>query len=111
MSHLGGLRRLKLSYGNMPDLASLLALGADEPVEPSRATPCRTFVPALEQLNLFRITFREKDTLSGNATSRKALPHALSTRRALRPQLVISKFEGDEYESESLWDDYREQHW
>ena len=89
VGHLHGLRFMGLSEGYMPDLASLLTLVADEPVR-SRSGGSRNptarhiFVPTLEELDLYGITFAAED-----GVSEESLLNALATRE-VRPRLIMA---------------------
>ena len=89
LDHLPGLRYMKLSNSRiMPDLVSLLALPADEPlVTPERhgtsdhdRTRNHKFVPALEALELCRIGFRQS-TVDEDCDPQQSLLDTLSTRK------------------------------
>ena len=65
LGHLDGLWYMKLSYGCMPDLASLLTLPADSVGEDATSdhdlTPSHIFAPRLEELELYCITFSPRN--------------------------------------------------
>jgi len=95
----------------MPNLAPLLTLGADEPVETPRGhiisgdhnpTPGHAFVPALEELELYDITLASEDDLSEDLGSENSLLDALATRTAVRPRLTMTACHvgDDAYESD-----------
>ena len=93
LGHLPHLRYIKLSYGNMPDLASVLAVtgltaqesmevqGGHAPSDPDRA---RISVPMLKELELYRITFSpgSDSDMPDVCITRWCLFDALSTRNA-----------------------------
>ena len=89
---LDGLRYMKLSDACMPDL-SILSSTAAENLNGQRsrdhgATPGHIFVPALEELELYRIMF-----IPECGMSEQALVDALSTRKGLRDRLITIECE------------------
>lgn len=91
LGHFDGLRYMKLSDGDMPDLVSLLALPADGPGDATNdhdLTLGHAFVPALEELKLDCITFSSEDDFSDGAVSKQSLLDALTTRKALRLNVI-----------------------
>ena len=79
LGHLHGLRYIKLSNSNMPDL-SLLTLYADRPVEALH----HMLIPGLEELELYCITFSPEDNWSDEIISdEQSLLDVLSTCKML----------------------------
>ncbi|KAH0840292.1 hypothetical protein J3R83DRAFT_1301 [Lanmaoa asiatica] len=109
LGHLPGLRYINLSYGEMPDLASVLSVSDREGVgnQGGRAASDRgpepILVPALEELEFFCIICLP-DT-------RRSLLDALSTRKATRGRLTMTRCYGDkfglEFDVVCLWDGTR----
>ncbi|KAF8437157.1 hypothetical protein L210DRAFT_3547026, partial [Boletus edulis BED1] len=67
LGHLQGLRYLKLSFGDLPDLAPVLSLtdpttseGAEGQSGHTNRSPDRMLAPALEELELHRISFQKR---------------------------------------------------
>ncbi|KAF8555346.1 hypothetical protein OG21DRAFT_1507762 [Imleria badia] len=84
--HLQDLRYIKLSQGDMPELASLLYDDCAE--DQDGRTPNQIFAPALEELEVVDITFAadppEWDTTDTLGTDLLSLQDAISTREQAR---------------------------
>ncbi|KAF8423175.1 hypothetical protein L210DRAFT_3570315 [Boletus edulis BED1] len=99
LGHLQDLRYLKLSSGNLPDLApvlSLTALTTSEGTEGqgghTNRNPGRMLAPTLEKLELHGISFwkRSKKDMDKHPVDLQALCDALTTRKGSSGQLVIT---------------------
>ncbi|KAF8138945.1 hypothetical protein EV363DRAFT_1394360 [Boletus edulis] len=96
LEHLQNLRYLKLSRGDMPDLASILShsdltiRGAVEN-RVGDAPSGHILVPRLEKLVLYRVDFasEEADSDSEAVVTRRRLFDALSTRYAPQGRLIL----------------------
>ena len=102
LGHLRGLRYMKLSDGCVPDLVSLLAILETPNLHVASnhdLAQDREFVPALEELELYRIRFRFMDE---DSLSQKSLPDTLSTRKA---RISLIDCTTGEDESDSVDDD------
>ena len=103
---------MKLSYGYMPDLASLLTLPADSVGEDVTSdhdlTLSHTFVLRLEELELYCIMFSPGNNWSDDIISEQFLLDALSTHKALHLTMtkcdVIVREEADEEADEDKED-------
>jgi len=102
LGHLEDLRYLKLSFGNMPDLASVLSVTSLTPRDHTenkggyndRGTD-RILAPVLEELELYNVRLSSSPPEScptrKPAADIQSLYDALSTRKGSRGQLTISK--------------------
>ena len=106
LGHLPDLRYIKLSDGNMPDLASVLSvpdLTAHEGVEnqgghaTSDRDQDRILVSRLDELELYRITFSPggDSDMPDLAITRRCLFDALSTRNAPQGRLTMTQCDTD----------------
>ncbi|KAI9574266.1 hypothetical protein HD554DRAFT_2165761 [Boletus coccyginus] len=90
LGHLGGLRHLKLSRGNMPDLASALSLAPrDCTKKQDEYMDCgldRVFAPALEELELYDILLS-----TSPPDDQQSLSDALSTRKESRGRVTMAQ--------------------
>ena len=99
LGDLQGLRYIKLSQGNIPELASVLRLTPHDPAEKQGGHADRgsnrIFAPALEELELYEIEFsteppeRDMDILATNVV--RSLCDALSTRKEPRGRLIMTR--------------------
>ncbi|KAF8555350.1 hypothetical protein OG21DRAFT_911422 [Imleria badia] len=98
--HLQDLRYIKLSQGDMPELAAILYNDCTEIW--GERTPDQIFAPRLEELELYDITFAasppEYDIMGALGTDLQSLQDALSTRDRARLIMTHCFVEGvDEY--------------
>ena len=90
LGHLRGLRHLKLSRGNMPDLASVLSLAPRDCTKKQDGyMDCgldRVFAPALEELELYDILLS-----TSPPDDQQSLSDALSTRKEFRGRVTMTQ--------------------
>ncbi|KAF8555353.1 hypothetical protein OG21DRAFT_911490 [Imleria badia] len=106
---LQDLRYIKLSAGNMPDLASVLSLAPyeDEDEEKQDATGDRDsdhiLAPGLEELELHQITFSPggNSNLPEPATTQRLLFDALSARNVPRGRVTMTQCRVGKFK---MWD-------
>ena len=108
LGHLQHVQYLKLSDGEMPDLASVLqvSLTAHEG-EGNHDGQAYTAAPALEELELEDIKFFSEDA-SGNGISQRSLFDALSTRGVSGGRLTMTRCSMDgslTLDTVRSWDD------
>ncbi|KAF8437220.1 hypothetical protein L210DRAFT_602369 [Boletus edulis BED1] len=100
LSHLQGLRSLKLSRGYMPQIASILSLAPDNRAEEGgHQNPSRLLAPALEELELYDILFSKAvesyhDVDRLEVADVQSLHDALSTRKDTRVRLTMTGCNG-----------------
>ncbi|KAF8437297.1 hypothetical protein L210DRAFT_3547425 [Boletus edulis BED1] len=100
LGHLQDLRYLKLSSGDLPDLAPVLSLtdsttfeGAEGQSGHTNRSPDRMHAPALEELELHRISFqkRSKKDMDKRPVDVQALGDALATCKGSSGQVTITE--------------------
>ncbi|KAF8437305.1 hypothetical protein L210DRAFT_3547485 [Boletus edulis BED1] len=96
LGHLQNLRYLKLSSGDLPDLAPVLSLtdlttseGAEGQGGRTNRNPDRMLAPALEELELCNISFWKRTQKNKCPVDVQALCDALATRKGSSGQLTI----------------------
>ena len=97
LGRMDSLRYMQLSYGLLPDL-SLLFLATREsdknpggqPIPDQDVTSGHKFVPALEELELYRITFVPDHTPLRSGMSQTSFLDALSTRKGLQERVAMT---------------------
>ncbi|KAF8437278.1 hypothetical protein L210DRAFT_3547373 [Boletus edulis BED1] len=98
LGHLPDLRYLKLSSGDLPDLASVLSLtdittseGVEDQGGHTNRSPDRMLAPALEELELDDIFFWKRTKKDKCPVDVQALCDALATRKGSSGQLTITQ--------------------
>ncbi|KAF8416790.1 hypothetical protein L210DRAFT_3581717 [Boletus edulis BED1] len=98
LGHLPNLRYLKLSSGDLPDLAPVLSLtdlttseGAEGQGGHTNRSPDRMLAPALEELELHGFSFRKRFIKDKCPVDVQALCEALATREGSSGQLTITR--------------------
>ncbi|KAF8437276.1 hypothetical protein L210DRAFT_3547341 [Boletus edulis BED1] len=98
LGHLPDLRYLKLSSGDLPDLAPVLSLtdittseGAEDQGGHTNRSPDRMLAPALEELELDDIFFWKRTKKDKCPVDVQALCDALATRKGSSGQLTITQ--------------------
>ncbi|KAF8138968.1 hypothetical protein EV363DRAFT_1445735 [Boletus edulis] len=98
LGHLQNLRYLKLSSGDLPDLAPVLSLtdlttseGAEGQGGRTNRNPDRRLAPALEELELDGISFWKRTQKNKCPVDVQALCDALATRKGSSGQLTINR--------------------
>ncbi|KAF8433049.1 hypothetical protein L210DRAFT_3763759 [Boletus edulis BED1] len=98
LGHLPNLRYLKLSSGDLPDLAPVFSLtdittseGAEGQGGHTNQSPDRMLAPALEELELHGFSFRKRLKKDKCPVDVQALCEALATREGSSGQLTITQ--------------------
>ncbi|KAF8138963.1 hypothetical protein EV363DRAFT_1208943 [Boletus edulis] len=98
LGHLQNLRYLELSSGDLPDLAPMLSLtdltaseGAEGQGGRTNRNPDRMLAPALEELELFNISFWKRTKKDKCPVDVQALCDSLATRKGSSGQLTIDR--------------------
>ncbi|KAF8550384.1 hypothetical protein OG21DRAFT_1487807 [Imleria badia] len=94
LGHLPALRYLKLSQGDLPDLASILSLSPPDCTNEdgrSNRGPDRVIVPALEELELYEISCPLLPPAADSNPNVQSLYDALSTRAGSQGRLTMSE--------------------
>ncbi|KAF8437303.1 hypothetical protein L210DRAFT_3547457 [Boletus edulis BED1] len=98
LGHLQNLRYLELSSGDLPDLAPMLSLtdlttseGTEGQGGRTNRNPDRMLAPALEELELFNISFWKRTKKDKCPVDVQALCDSLATRKGSSGQLTIDR--------------------